>query len=129
MMHFAGTFWEYLKDLQVYVNIHKLGLYHIACRCHMLPFVDVIHWIISHTDPKTMTLSSVNNIEISTFRAQDYQQMYHLSKPVITMETPFSIPSSNANSRNILKNWVKELAKFRMTPNQIYKMKILRKEY
>lgn len=41
------------------------------------------------------------------------------------METPFSIPIINANSRDILKNWVKDLAKFRMTPNQIYKMKIL----
>ena len=55
--------------------------------------------------------------------------MYHFSKPMITMETPFSIPSSNANYRDILKNWVKEVAKFKMTPNQVYKMKIFRKEY
>ena len=55
--------------------------------------------------------------------------MYHFPKPMITMETPFSIPSSNANSSDILKSWVKEPAKFRMTPNQIYKMKILRKAY
>lgn len=50
-------------------------------------------------------------------------------KPVITMETPFNIPNSNANSKDILKNWVKELTKFRMTPNQVYKMKILLKAY
>ena len=55
--------------------------------------------------------------------------MYHMSKPVVTMETPFNILSSNANSRDILKIWVKESAKFRMTPNQIYKTKILRKVY
>lgn len=52
-----------------------------------------------------------------------------MSKPIVTMETPFNIPSSNANSRGILKNWVKESTKFRMTPNQIYKMKILQKAY
>jgi len=75
-----------------------------------------------------MTLSSVG-VEISTFRAQDYDEMYHMSKPMIIMETPFSIPSNNANSRDILKNWMKESAKFRMTPNQVYKTKILWKAY
>lgn len=68
-------------------------------------------------------------MEIANFRAWDYEQMYHMSKPVITMETPFGILNSNANSRDILKNWVKEPAKFRMTPNQVYKTKILQKAY
>ncbi len=45
------------------------------------------------------------------------------------METPFSFSSNNANFRDILKNWVKDLAKFRMTPNQVYKTKILWKAY
>lgn len=52
-----------------------------------------------------------------------------MSKPMIIMQTPFNIPCNNANSRDILKNWVKELAKFRMTPNKVYKTKILWKEY
>jgi len=89
----------------------------------------MIHCIFSHIDPKMMTLSSVSGIEIATFRAQDYQQMYHLPKPLITMETPFNIPNNNANSRDILMNWMKEPTKFRMTPNQIYKTKILWKVY
>jgi len=76
-----------------------------------------------------ITLSSVSEIEIANFRAWDYEHMYHMLKPVVTMETPFSIPSNNSNSKNILKNWVKELAEFRMTPNQIYKAKMLRKAY
>ena len=50
-------------------------------------------------------------------------------KPMINMETPFNIPSNNAKSRDILKNWVKEPDRFRMTPNQIYKTKILQKAY
>ena len=89
----------------------------------------MIHWIISHINPEMITLSSVSEIEIANFRAWDYEHMYHMLKPVVTMETPFSIPSNNSNSKNILKNWVKELAEFRMTPNQIYKAKMLRKAY
>ena len=52
-----------------------------------------------------------------------------MSKPMTIMETPFNLPNNNANSRDILKNWLKELARFRMTPNQIYKTKILWKAY
>jgi len=83
----------------------------------MLPCVDMIHFIFLDTDPGTMILSSVSRTNISTFRAHDYDEMNQISKPMINMETPFSLPNNNANSKDILKNWVKELAKFRMTPN------------
>ena len=39
-----------------------------------------------------------------------------MMEPVTIMETPFSLPNNNANSRYILKNWVKESTKFQMTP-------------
>lgn len=111
------------------MKIHKPGLYWIECRYLPFPYVNMIHWIISYIDPEMMVLSSAIRTKIATFRAQDYSQMYHLLKLVITMETPFNIPKNNANSKDIFKNQVKEPTKFRMTPNQIYKMKILRKAY
>jgi len=55
--------------------------------------------------------------------------MYQMSEPVTIMETPFNLPSSNGNSKDIMKNWLKELTRFRITPNQIYKSKILWKAY
>lgn len=66
---FVGTFGEYLEDRWVYVNIHMSGLYQIACRYPMFPCVDMIHWIVSHTDPEMMTLSNVSGTEIATFKA------------------------------------------------------------
>ena len=66
---FAGTFGEDLKGHQVHVNIHKSALYPIACRHHVFPCVDMIHWIISHTDPEMMTLSSVSGKKLETFWA------------------------------------------------------------
>jgi len=48
---------------------------------------------------------------------------------VRVMSPPFSLPNNKANSRDILKDWVKEPAHFKMTTNQIYKTKILRKGY
>lgn len=96
---FASTFGEDLEDFQVYVNIHKSILYNIACKYPMFPCAYMIHCIISHTDRDTMTLSNVRGIGIATFRAQDDENMYHMLKLVITMETPFIIPNNNANSR------------------------------
>ncbi len=40
---FAGTFKEYLEDRKVYVNIHKSGLYRVACRYPAFPWVNIIH--------------------------------------------------------------------------------------
>jgi len=66
---FASTFGEGLEDSQVYVNIHKSDLYWIACRYPAFPCTDMIHWIISHSDPKMMTLRSVSGTKIATFWA------------------------------------------------------------
>ena len=83
----------------------------------MFPCADMIHLTVSHTDPETMTLSSVSGTKLVTFWEQYYDDMYQMSEPMTIMETPFSLPNSSANSRDILKNWVKEPAQFRLTTN------------
>ena len=45
------------------------------------------------------------------------------------MEKHFTKPSNNKNSRDILKSCVKDPAKFKTTPNPIYKTNILWKAY
>ena len=70
---FAGIFEENLEDQQVYVNIHKSGLYKVACRYPTFPCTNVIHWIFSHIDPEMMILSSVNGVELAFFRTKYYQ--------------------------------------------------------
>lgn len=126
---FPGTFEENLEDHRVYVIIHKSGLYRVACRYPAFPCTNMIHWIVLHTDSETMVLSNVNGTKPFTFKAENFQEMYHLPQLVITMDAPFTNPNSSANSRDILKSWVREPTKFRTTPNQVYKTKILRKAY
>jgi len=87
----------------------------------------MIHWIVLHIDSERIMLRSVKT-ELATFRVKDYQEMYHLPHPVITMEKPFST-HNNVNSRDILKSWVKEPATLRTTPILVYKTKILLKTY
>lgn len=124
---FTGSFKEYMEDWQVCVNIHKLGLYKVACRYLVFPWADIIHWIFSHTNPETMALSSSSGTQLANFRTKNYHQMYHLSWLVNHMDALFYTPNNNVNTRNIMKCWVKEPLKFRSTPNQVYKTKSLRK--
>ena len=75
---FVGTFGEDLEDFQVYANIHKSGLYWIACTYPVFPCAYIIHWIVSHTNLKMMTLSSTSGTQLATFRIKNYHQMYRL---------------------------------------------------
>jgi len=45
------------------------------------------------------------------------------------MTPPFIFPNGRGHSIDIMKDWVKEPTHFKMTPNRIYKTKILRKAY
>ena len=101
---FSGTFEENLEYRRVYVTIHKSGLYRSSCKYPTFPCTNVIHWIVLHTDPETMVLSSASGTQLATFMAKDFQDMYHLPQPVIMMEKPFSRPNNNENSRDILKS-------------------------
>ena len=64
----------------------------------------MIHWIVSHTNPETVNLSSVSGMKLATLWERDYDEMYEMSEPAIIMNTPFSLPNNNDNSRNIIKD-------------------------
>lgn len=68
---FAGDFNEDLEDQNVYVNIHWPSLHKVACRYPTFPCVEIIHWIISHTDSETMTLISASGTQLATFRMKN----------------------------------------------------------
>ena len=126
---FAWSFKEYLQDQQVYVKIHRSGLYKVAYKYSTFPCEDIIHWIVSHTDPETMILSSASGTQLSSFIMENYHHMFHLPHLVNCMDPLFYAPHNNVNTRYIIKHWVKELSKFKSTPNHVYKTKSLRKAY
>lgn len=76
-----------------------------------------------------MTLRSSSEIEISTFTAENYHQMYHLPQLVRCVDTLFYATHNQVNMRDIVKCLVKETSKFRQTPDHVYKTKSLRKAY
>ena len=74
-------------------------------------------------------MSSVSRKKPVTFREENFQDMYHLLQSMVTMDAAFTKTSSSANSRDILKSWVKESSKLRTMPRLVYKTMILRKAY
>jgi len=76
-----------------------------------------------------MILSSASGIDHATFKAEKFQQMYHLPQLVKRMDSFFYATHSVMNTRDIVKCWLKESSKFRQTPNHVYKIKSLRKAY
>lgn len=69
---FLGTFEENLEDCKVYVNIQKSGLYQISYRYPAFPCVDMIHWIVSHTNPETIVLRSSSGTKLATSRERNF---------------------------------------------------------
>jgi len=63
---FVGSFKENLEDCQVYVNIHKSGLYKVAYRHPTILCADVIHWIVSQIDPEMFILSNASGVELAS---------------------------------------------------------------
>lgn len=123
---FQSTFKE---DRQVYVNIYKSGLYRVACRNLAFSCMDIIHWVASHTDHKMMILRNTSGTQLASFRKENYYHIYHFPQPVNYMDALFLTPNNNLNIIYIKKCWVKEPSNFRMTPNQVSKMKSLKKAY
>ena len=95
----------------------------------MFPYADVIHSIVSHIDPEAMILRNVSAERISSFRIEDYHEIYHFPFPMSRMDVPFYTPNGITNTRDILKHWVKEPTKLGTTSNQIYMTKTLRSAY
>lgn len=100
---FAKDFEVDLKDRRVYLKIQQSGLYKVACRDPTFPCADVISWIVSHIDEKTMTLSSVSRQKLATFLEEDYQHMYHLFELVEHMDSLFYATHNYMNTRDIVK--------------------------
>lgn len=92
----------------MYVNIHKSELHRATCRYPTFKCVDVISWIMSHTDPKTVCLGSTNGRRLSSFLAVDYHLMYHFPKTKLFMDSYFYAKTNYLSTKEIVKGWVKE---------------------
>jgi len=125
----ARTFKVDLEYQYVYVNIQKLGLQRIACRYLAFLCAYIVSWILPHANPKTIPLNSDTRQRLASFLVQKYHLMYHLPELKFLMDSYFYVKTKCLNTKDIVKEWVKEPTKFCSTPTNTYKTKYLRSYY
>jgi len=69
---FADEFKADLEDQQVYLSIQRSRLYKVTCKYPTFPCAEIITWIVSHMDEKTMTLSSASERKLATSRKRTF---------------------------------------------------------
>jgi hypothetical protein len=54
-------------------------MHKIAARPRLLPYYDMIRWVLDHVDIPTITIISEKKVTIGNFRPKHLQAMYQLS--------------------------------------------------
>jgi len=121
----AKIFKEDLEDQHVYNIVKKSGLHRVSCKYPTFPCENVISWIVSHIDVKTITLSSNSVWNLATFLVVYYRHMYHFLEPEKLMDSHFYATNSYVGTKYVVEIWVKEPSKFRQAPTNIDKTKYL----
>jgi hypothetical protein len=55
----------------------------------MLPYYDMVQWIISHTDVSTCTIVNSSRQIVGSFRPDDISNMYKLGAPTVYLDDNF----------------------------------------
>jgi hypothetical protein len=61
-----------------YKIIIQAEMHKVAARPHLLPYYDMIRWVLDHVDIPTRTIISEQKVTIGTFRPEHLQAMYKL---------------------------------------------------
>lgn len=64
------------EDRDTYVNIHCSRIYHIACRPAILPFYDMVRWIIGKIDLHMRIIVNTSGLMIGSLRPDGIAKLY-----------------------------------------------------
>ena len=62
-----------------YKIIMQAEMHKIAARPRLLPYYDMIRWVLDHVDIPTRNIISKQKVMVGTFRQEHLQAMYQLS--------------------------------------------------
>ena len=75
---------EYESDVDDLVDIKKSILHKVSSRLSILPYYDMVRWIISNTNVFTCTISNSSCQIVGSFRPDDISNMYNLCPPTVS---------------------------------------------
>jgi hypothetical protein len=109
----------------------------ISARPQLLPYCDMIRWVLDHVDIPTRMIINEQKVTIGTFRPEHLWVMYKLSHiPKLTHNAKFIEGFKKKECKkyarslsDLIKDWVSHLAKFRADTNGIYSISSLEPQF
>jgi hypothetical protein len=98
--NFKDEYEEYVDDFE---DIKKSNLHRVVSRPTIMPYYDMVWWIISHTDIKTCTIVNSSRQVIGSFRPEDIFNMYKLKSKEVSLDEIFleEFEAKEVNGENI----------------------------
>jgi hypothetical protein len=120
-----------------YKIIIQAEMHKIAARPRLLPYYDMIRWVLDHVDILTRTIISQHKVTIGTFRPKHLQVMYQLSPtPNFTYNAKFLEGFKRKECEQygrklsiLIKDWISHPANFRADSNGIYSISSLEPQF
>ena len=101
------------NDWPAYQKIKDFGIHSIASRPSILPYNDVVKWIIENTNPKYYSFNCSTGLQLTNFRLEIFVKAYVLKLVRQLLNADFVKASkSRYNFDEMLKSWMRNPDKF-----------------
>jgi hypothetical protein len=125
---------EYESDVDDLVDIKKSCLHKITSRPTVLPYYDMVWWIISHTDISTCTIVNSSRNIVGSFRPEDISNMYKLGPPKVCLDDNFiksfiekEVEKEEMQMGDLIREWWHDSNSFKIIADKIYPIPRLKK--
>ena len=120
-----------IQDNQLaYKRIRDSRLHSLAARPAILPYNEVVKWIVEHADPKSHCLNNSRGLEIANFRPKLFTKAYALKMVRQPLTTEFAQTSkSRFNFEEMLKSWMHQPSKFSKRSDKLYPVTWFKEPY
>jgi len=125
---------EYESDGDDLVDIKKYRIHKINSRPTVLPYCDMVRWIICHTDVSTCTIVNSSRNIVGSFRKEDISNMYKLIPPTVCLDDNFmknfiekEVVGEEMQMVDLIREWWDDSNALKIIVNKIYSIPILKR--
>ena len=117
-------------DDEVFPNIQQSYLHMVASRAPIFPRIEVLKWLIDHTDTHNFLINDDNGGCVRVFLPVEVQKYYKLRDPKERLNTDFMVKFYEHHDTNhVMDSWWREEKKFTNQRNGWYGTINLRESY
>lgn len=116
------------EDSSVFDNIKKSEIHLIASRPAILPYNDMVQWIISHVDLGSASVVNDAGTTIASLQPDAISRMYKLRKPEVLLNKQFldTFKTEKPNLLTVIKKWWHDEEDFTEKNSRLYPVQYFR---